>query len=68
MPSDPEEHARRRRLMGQLYNRSRMDNLHGLMNQVIGDFIRTLKQGFQHKPIDCTPACRALEADIMCEF
>lgn len=66
--SNPEEHAKRRRLMGQLYNRSKMENLQGLMTLVIDDFVQTLKQHFQDKLIDCPPACRALEADLMCKF
>ncbi|EXJ79940.1 hypothetical protein A1O3_08226 [Capronia epimyces CBS 606.96] len=65
--ADPEEHARRRRLMGQLYNRSRMDNLRGLMNHVVGDFVQTLKR-HQDRPLECVPACRALEADLISLF
>lgn len=51
--------------MGQLFNLSKMDNLRELMLQQVDGFVRALKQG-GHRPVDLVPACRALEADIVC--
>ncbi|KAK0609856.1 Cytochrome P450 monooxygenase yanH, partial [Lasiodiplodia hormozganensis] len=65
--TDAEEHAKRRRLMGQLFNLSKMDNLRELMLQQVDGFVRALKQG-GHRPVDLVPACRALEADIVSSF
>ena len=51
--------------MGQLFNRSKMDNLEELMVQHISEFIAAVKQ--KGRAFDLMPACRALEADIICE-
>ncbi|EED13552.1 cytochrome P450, putative [Talaromyces stipitatus ATCC 10500] len=63
---DSNEHSKRRRLMGQLYSRSKISNLEGLMTQHVSRWIKCL--GTKHSKIDLGPACRALEADIVSEF
>ncbi|KAF4309936.1 cytochrome p450 [Botryosphaeria dothidea] len=65
--TDAEEHAKRRRLMGQLFNLSKMDNLRELMLEQVNHFVRALTHG-RHQPVDLVPACRALEADIVSSF
>ncbi|OJD38796.1 cytochrome p450 [Diplodia corticola] len=65
--TDAEEHAKRRRLMGQLFNLSKMDNLTELMLQQVDIFVSALKQR-RGRPVDLVPACRALEADIVSSF
>lgn len=60
------EHSKRRRMMGQLYNQSKVDNLEQLMLHHISlwlDGANIKSNGF-----DVVPACRALEADIMCWY
>lgn len=51
--------------MGQLFNLSKMDNLRELMLEQVNHFVRALTHG-RHQPVDLVPACRALEADIVC--
>ncbi|EKG17548.1 UcrQ [Macrophomina phaseolina MS6] len=65
--TDAEEHAKRRRLMGQLFNLSKMDNLTELMLEQVNCFVDALKQG-RYQAVDLIPACRALEADIVSSF
>lgn len=65
--SNKEDHARRRRLMGQVYNRSKMDNLHDLMAEEVEKFLNAL-EGQADSCVELVTACRALEADIICEF
>ncbi|KAH7031818.1 benzoate 4-monooxygenase cytochrome p450 [Macrophomina phaseolina] len=65
--TDAEEHAKRRRLMGQLFNLSKMDNLTELMLEQVTCFVDALKQG-RYQAVDLIPACRALEADIVSSF
>lgn len=64
--SDPDEHAKRRRLMGQLFNLSKMDNLRELMLQQVNGLVHALRVK-RNQEIDLVPACRALEADIVCK-
>ncbi|ETS82547.1 hypothetical protein PFICI_04423 [Pestalotiopsis fici W106-1] len=64
--TDPTEHSKRRRLMGQLFNRSQMHKLEGLMMHHINAFVQLLATT-SHKT-NLTPACRALEADIISDF
>ncbi|KAH6659035.1 cytochrome P450 [Truncatella angustata] len=64
--TDPAEHSKRRRLMGQLFNRSQMHKLEGLMLHHISSFVQLLAKS-KHE-VDLTPACRALEADIISDF
>lgn len=64
--SHPDDHTKRRRMMGQLYNRSKMPNLESLMCRHISEFIKTI--GSREGPFDVAVACRALEADIICTF
>ncbi|KAF3399668.1 Cytochrome P450 monooxygenase yanH [Talaromyces pinophilus] len=63
---DPNEHSKRRRLMGQLYSRSKISNLKGLMAKHVAHWIECIS--LQHSTIDLMSACRALEADIVSEF
>lgn len=62
--SDPGEHSKRRRLMGQLFNRSKMDNLEELMVRHVEELVGAVKH--TTGSFDVMPACRALEADIIC--
>ena len=61
---DPEEHSKRRRILGQLFSRSNIAKLEGLMLHHINAFVEAIGQ--KDGPIDVGPACRALEADIIC--
>lgn len=50
--------------MGQLFNRSKIQNLEALMLGHIREFVAALER--KRGPLDAGSACRALEADIMC--
>lgn len=53
--------------MGQLFNRGKIDNLNGLMLDQIRDFITAIRS--RHiQSLNLVPACRALEADIVCKY
>lgn len=52
--------------MGQLYNRSKMDNLHDLMLQTVTSFVEALKL-HTGSDVELVTACRALEADVICK-
>ena len=64
--SDPEEHSKRRRILGQLFSRSNISKLEGLMLHHVNEFVEAVGQ--KHGPIDVGLACRALEADIICKM
>ncbi|KAF7947233.1 uncharacterized protein EAE97_004482 [Botrytis byssoidea] len=64
--TDPVEHSKRRRLMGQLFNRSQMHKLEGLMLNHINQFVQTVASNRDR--VNLLPVCRALEADIMSDF
>ncbi|OBU01046.1 hypothetical protein VE01_00916 [Pseudogymnoascus verrucosus] len=65
--TDAYEHAQRRRLMGQIFNRSKMNLLEEYMTEKIAAFVLLLRQrGVQ--PVELARACRALEADIVASF
>ncbi|KAL0935070.1 cytochrome [Colletotrichum truncatum] len=64
--TDPEEHSKRRRILGRLYSRSQMVNLEALMLQHVNHFVQAMHQ--RSVAFDIGPACRALEADIISEF
>ncbi|KAK2028551.1 benzoate 4-monooxygenase cytochrome p450 [Colletotrichum zoysiae] len=64
--TDPDEHTKRRRILGQLFSRSRIVNLEGLMLHHVDEFVKAVSQ--REHPFDIGPACRALEADIISEF
>ncbi|KAM0810056.1 putative Cytochrome P450 [Seiridium cardinale] len=64
--TDPAEHSKRRRLMGQLFNRSQMHKLEGLMVHHISTFIHAIT--VSRNEVNLMPACRALEADIISDF
>ncbi|KAK8903396.1 hypothetical protein QC760_007873 [Botrytis cinerea] len=64
--TDPVEHSKRRRLMGQLFNRSQMHKLEGLMLHHIEGFVQNIASS--RDGVDLLPVCRALEADIMSDF
>lgn len=51
--------------MGQLFNRSKMEHLEGLMAQQVAELVAAIKQ--RNRAFDLMPACRALEADIICK-
>ncbi|KAF7918209.1 uncharacterized protein EAE98_009821 [Botrytis deweyae] len=63
---DSVEHSKRRRLMGQLFNRSQMYKLEGLMLHHIDQFVQTVASSRDR--VNLLPVCRALEADIMSHF
>ncbi|KAI1076101.1 benzoate 4-monooxygenase cytochrome p450 [Whalleya microplaca] len=65
--TDPAEHSKRRRLMGQLFNRSKMDNLEGLMLHHINQWVAAIAKKTD-MVVDLAAACRALEADIISDF
>ncbi|KAE9367930.1 cytochrome P450 [Stipitochalara longipes BDJ] len=65
--TDPFEHSQRRRLMGQLFNQSKMGALEGMMTQYISTFVRALERQMS-QPVEVVRACRALEADIVSAF
>ncbi|CAK7210551.1 hypothetical protein SEUCBS140593_000864 [Sporothrix eucalyptigena] len=64
--TDPGEHPKRRRLMGQLYNRSKVPLLEELMLHHIEHWTRCVVQSSQ--AVDLPVACRALESDIISDF
>ncbi|EPE06859.1 benzoate 4-monooxygenase cytochrome p450 [Ophiostoma piceae UAMH 11346] len=64
--TDPTEHAQRRRLMGQLYNRSKVPLLEELMLHHIANWTRCIARS--PRAVDLPVSCRALEADIISDF
>lgn len=52
--------------MGQLFNRSQMHKLEGLMQHHVNAFMRAIAAPGDE--VDLIPACRALEADIICSL
>lgn len=53
--------------MGQVYNRSKMDNVHDLMLEEVQNFVSVL-QAKAGTCVELVTACRALEADIICKL
>lgn len=53
--------------MGQVYNKSKMDNLHDMMVEEVDDFVQVLKSRVG-ACMELREACRALEADIICKL
>ncbi|KAG7053569.1 benzoate 4-monooxygenase cytochrome p450 [Colletotrichum scovillei] len=64
--TDPQEHAKRRRILGQLFSRSNIEKLEGLMLHHIDEFVSAV--GKRSTSFDIGLACRALEADIISDF
>nr|POE98226.1 cytochrome p450 monooxygenase yanh [Quercus suber] len=64
---DKEEHARRRRMMGQLFNRNKMVGLRDIMLDEINHFITVMRQR-NDWVINASAACRSFEADIISRF
>ncbi|KAF3762830.1 cytochrome P450, partial [Cryphonectria parasitica EP155] len=64
--TDPGEHSKRRRMMGQLYNKSKIDKLQELMQLHIARWLEAARR--RPSGFDVVPACRALEADIISDF
>ncbi|KAK1459942.1 cytochrome P450 [Colletotrichum melonis] len=64
--TDPQEHAKRRRILGQLFSRSNIEKLEGLMLHHIDNFVSAVER--RSVSFDIGPACRALEADIISDF
>ncbi|OHF00745.1 hypothetical protein CORC01_04062 [Colletotrichum orchidophilum] len=64
--TDPHEHSKRRRILGQLFSRSNIEKLEELMLHHIDEFISAV--GKRSVSLDIGPACRALEADIISQF
>ncbi|KAH6667890.1 benzoate 4-monooxygenase cytochrome p450 [Halenospora varia] len=65
--TDPYAHSQRRRLMGQLFNRSKMGLMGNMMTEKVSTFIMTLHQ-YDSQPVSLVQACRALEVDIVSAF
>ncbi|CZR56111.1 uncharacterized protein PAC_05999 [Phialocephala subalpina] len=65
--TDAAEHSQRRRLMGQLFNYSKMYLLEGIMVENVTAFTLALEQQMP-RAIEVVRACRALEADIVSAF
>ncbi|KAH8594050.1 benzoate 4-monooxygenase cytochrome p450 [Bisporella sp. PMI_857] len=65
--TDPYQHSQRRRVMGQLFNRSKMHLLEGMMIEKVTGFVDVLLQRGTNA-FNLVPACRALEADIVSAF
>ncbi|KAH6968065.1 cytochrome P450 [Fusarium avenaceum] len=63
---DPKEHAKRRRIMAQLFSRSKVPNIEKLISSHVERLIDKLQHEVSH--INLGTAARALEADIMSEF
>ncbi|KAF4340442.1 cytochrome P450 monooxygenase [Fusarium beomiforme] len=64
--TDPVEHAKRRRIMGQLFARSKVSQLEKLISHHVTRFIDKIRDG--DSIVDLGVASRALEADIMSDF
>lgn len=54
--------------MGQVYNRSKMDNLQDIMVREVDLFVKALQLKTACSNVELATACRALEADIICEL
>ncbi|KAH7261641.1 cytochrome P450 [Fusarium tricinctum] len=63
---DPKEHAKRRRIMAQLFSRSKVPNIEKLISSHVERLVNKLQHEVLH--INLCTAARALEADIMSEF
>lgn len=63
---DSFQHSQRRRLMGQLFNLSKIGALEGMMTENVTSFVQALEKRVGWS-IEVVRACRALEADIVCE-
>ncbi|RMJ07869.1 hypothetical protein CDV36_012526 [Fusarium kuroshium] len=63
---DPEQHAKRRRIMGQLFSRTKVPQLEKLISSHVNRFIQTIRDN--GPSVDLAVASRALEADIMSTF
>ncbi|KAF4969254.1 hypothetical protein FSARC_3507 [Fusarium sarcochroum] len=64
--TDPVEHAKRRRIMAQLFSRSKVPQLEKLISSHVEKFVHKIRGG--DSVVDLGMASRALEADIMSEF
>jgi hypothetical protein len=52
--------------MGQLFSRSKITQLEGLISSHVDRFINKIRDS--HSTVDLVVATRALEADIICEL
>ncbi|KAL6912555.1 hypothetical protein FSST1_010315 [Fusarium sambucinum] len=64
--TDPVEHAKRRRIMSQLFSRSKVPQLEKLISHHVERFVHKIRDG--DSVVDLGVASRALEADIMSDF
>ncbi|KAI8668433.1 hypothetical protein NCS55_00869100 [Fusarium keratoplasticum] len=63
---DPEQHAKRRRIMGQLFSRTKVPQLEKLISSHVNRFVQLIRDNGPN--VDLAVASRALEADIMSTF
>ncbi|UPL04164.1 hypothetical protein LCI18_015098 [Fusarium solani-melongenae] len=66
LDSDPEQHAKRRRIMGQLFSRTKVPQLEKLISSHVNRFVQLIRDNGPN--VDLAVASRALEADIMSTF
>ncbi|KAL5399818.1 hypothetical protein PMIN02_000348 [Paraphaeosphaeria minitans] len=64
--TDPVEHAKRRRIMAQLFSRSKVPQLEKLIVAHVERLVSKIAEG--EETVDLGVAARALEADIMSDF
>ncbi|KAI8667509.1 hypothetical protein NCS56_00887400 [Fusarium sp. Ph1] len=64
--TDPEQHAKRRRIMGQLFSRTKVPQLEKLISSHVNRFVQLIRDNGPN--VDLAVASRALEADIMSTF
>ncbi|KAH6880346.1 cytochrome P450 [Thelonectria olida] len=64
--TDPDQHSKRRRIMGQLFSRSKITQLEGLIFAHVDRFVNKIHDS--GPAVDLMAAARALEADIISEF
>ncbi|CEI68061.1 unnamed protein product [Fusarium venenatum] len=64
--TDPVEHAKRRRIMSQLFSRSKVPQLERLISHHVQRFVHKIRNN--DSIVDLGVSSRALEADIMSDF
>lgn len=62
--SDPAEHAKRRSMIAKRYRKSEMDSVSDVIHSHLEQWAQSDRWD---EEVDLGVACRALEADIMCE-
>lgn len=65
MHRNPSEHAKRRRMMAQIYTKGKLGDSAGLLIAHTEAWVSSGR--WSANVVDLSHACRALEADIMCQ-